>query len=78
MSSITENTIIHEIFDQWPHTAVLFNRFGMSCPGCYMDQFERLGTALKIYKVPVEPFLREINSLVNHSTNPQNGDLRNE
>lgn len=64
MNKINKNTIIHEIFEQWPQTAALFNQYGMSCPGCFMDQFERLEAALGIYQVPVEAFMREINEMV--------------
>ena len=67
MMSVKKTTNIGEIFDRWPQTAVLFNHYGMSCPGCYMNDFERLETALSIYQVPAESFLREINEMIKHS-----------
>jgi hybrid cluster-associated redox disulfide protein len=67
MNQVNKTTNIGEIFNRWPKTALLFNHYGMSCPGCYMNEFERLETALIIYQVPVEQFMREINLMVGES-----------
>ncbi|MAT45717.1 MAG: disulfide oxidoreductase [Anaerolineaceae bacterium] len=64
MNQVNKTTSIGEILNRWPKTAVLFNHHGMSCPGCYMNEFERLETALIIYQVPAETFLREINEMI--------------
>jgi hybrid cluster-associated redox disulfide protein len=64
INPIHKKTPLDEIFKQWPQTAVLFNHYGMSCPGCYLNHFERLETALSIYQVPVETFLLDINRLI--------------
>jgi len=64
MDKITTMSNIGEILERWPHIAKIFLEHRMSCPGCYLSSFENLGEALKIYRVPVEPFVNSLNEAV--------------
>ncbi len=49
-----ENTVVGEILDRWPNTAVAFNRHGMACPGCVMAPFMTLSEACKAYDLDLD------------------------
>lgn len=64
MDKITASSNIGEIFERWPNTVDLFLQFRMGCPGCYLSGFENLKTALQIYNIPYEPFLKNLLEII--------------
>jgi len=49
---------------QWPQTVELFLHYRMSCPGCYLAEFEHLENALFVYNIPKEPFLESLKKII--------------
>jgi hybrid cluster-associated redox disulfide protein len=64
MDTITTESNIGEILDQWPIITRIFIEYHMSCPGCYLSSFEILEDALKIYGIPVEQFISNLNRVI--------------
>lgn len=59
-SSIHPESIVADVLTTWPETAPVFLRHRMSCVGCSMSSFETLADAVRIYNIPLEPFLGEL------------------
>ena len=55
---------VQAILQAWPETASVFLKHRLSCPGCYMEAFDSLETALNRYSVPVEAFLDELREAI--------------
>ena len=64
MDEITIESNIGEILDQWPKITKIFIDYHMNCPGCYLSSFEILEDALKIYGIPVEGFISNLNGVI--------------
>lgn len=65
-----ENTMVGEILERWPKTAVAFNRLGMACPGCVMAPFMTLDEACKAYGLD----LTKVASAVRQNIGPATPD----
>lgn len=60
MDSLTADTIIEDILQQYPHTRTVFLRHRMACPGCSMAPFDTLRDATTEYHLSLEAFLDEL------------------
>jgi len=61
---ITLDLRMADIISTWPETIPVFIGYRMICVGCYMSQFDTLEDSLKIYHLPVEQVLGELNQVI--------------
>ena len=59
---ITQQLIVADILERWPQVIPVFLEYQMKCVGCSMSAFDFLDDALKIYGIPAEQFLNDINT----------------
>lgn len=59
-------TIISELLETWPRTAVLFQKRNMACLGCVVAPFYTIDDAITIYGLNREKFLNELAQLINN------------
>ena len=53
-------TLISELLEKWPATAVIFQKHNMACVGCVVAPFYSIEVAISIYGLEREPFLNEL------------------
>ncbi len=58
---IPESTSVADLLKQHPESARIFVRHRMACVGCEMACFETIESAARIYQVPLDILLRELN-----------------
>jgi hybrid cluster-associated redox disulfide protein len=63
--------IVAELLAEHPEAAPVFLKYRMNCLGCEMSPFETLGDALRIYHLPIQPFLQELNAALNIDHPPE-------
>lgn len=51
---------VSDFLRERPQAVRVFLRRGMACPGCAMAPFESLEEVARVYRIPLEPFLREL------------------
>ena len=61
---ITPDLLVAEIMQTWPETVPIFLGYRMICVGCFMSHFDTLEESLKIYNLPVQPILDDLNQLI--------------
>ena len=64
MATITKDTIIGDILDIAPETALVFLSIGMHCLGCPSSRGETVEQACMVHGVDVDSLLEKINALV--------------
>jgi hybrid cluster-associated redox disulfide protein len=60
MVPVDPTQTVSDVLRQRPGAARVFLRRRMACPGCAMAPFETLEEVARVYRVPLEPFLREL------------------
>ena len=55
---------VSHIFNRFPKTVEFFVLHRMSCPGCYMAEFDSLETVLNIYNFHPELFLESLEEII--------------
>lgn len=66
--TITKDTIIGDILDIAPETALLFMAIGMHCLGCPASRGETVEEACMVHGIEVEELLEELNKQIASST----------
>lgn len=56
--------IIHRLLERWPATVSVFIAHRMACVGCSMARFNTLRDATRIYDLPLEAFLQELEQAI--------------
>ena len=51
---------VDQVLKRWPDTAAVFLRHRMACVGCPMASFETLDSSARVYELPLEDFLEEL------------------
>ena len=64
---ITLQHIVADVLARWPQVIPVFLKYKMKCVGCSMAAFEVLTDALRIYGIPADQFLDEVNGVVYES-----------
>jgi hybrid cluster-associated redox disulfide protein len=59
-TQISPNIIVAHLLQDWPQATPVFLRNKMNCVGCSLAAFDTLGDALRIYGLPMEPFIAEL------------------
>lgn len=63
--------LVAELLEKHPEAAPVFLKYRMNCLGCEMSPFETLGDALRIYHLPMQPFLQELNAALASAHPPE-------
>ncbi len=61
---ITPNQTVEEVLTRWSQTISVFVRRKMGCVGCAMAPFETLTDAARIYGLPLDSFLNELEQTI--------------
>ena len=62
--SISPHLTISAILEHWPEVIHVFLNHKMSCVGCSLADFMTLEDALEIYKLEKEPFIEQLNTVI--------------
>ncbi len=62
--TITKNSIIGDVLDQYPQTAELFLRIGMHCLGCPASRGESIEDACAVHGADVDSLIADLNNLI--------------
>jgi hybrid cluster-associated redox disulfide protein len=62
-------TLISELLERWPATAVVFQKHNMACVGCVVAPFYAIEVAISIYNLDREAFLNELALVIEESAN---------
>jgi hybrid cluster-associated redox disulfide protein len=55
---------IEDVLTTWPETAVVFKHHNMACIGCDVANFYTIADAAAVYKLPVDLFVSELESVI--------------
>ncbi len=69
VETINQNQVVAQIMETWPETIPVFLKYRFSCVGCSMSAFETLADAARIYCVPVEAFVKDLEEAIHSKTN---------
>ncbi|MGE5582619.1 MAG: DUF1858 domain-containing protein [Bacillota bacterium] len=61
---ITKETRIIDALQANPEAALIFERFGMGCPGCMGMTMETIENGAKMHHIPLDDLLKELNKAV--------------
>jgi len=56
--------LVSDVMERWPQTAAVFLKHRMNCVGCEMSVFEAISDAARIYGIPGEQFIQELQQAV--------------
>jgi hybrid cluster-associated redox disulfide protein len=62
--NLNADWIVNRVLDRWPATIPIFLAHRMACVGCSMARFNTLRDATRIYNLPVEGFLQELEQAI--------------
>lgn len=62
---ITADIPVMEVVQRWPETISVFLKYHTACVGCSMAVFETLGSAARIYHLPLQQFLIDLEQAAN-------------
>jgi hybrid cluster-associated redox disulfide protein len=65
-NTIPIEMILEEVFEMWPATVKVFILHRMACVGCPMARFTTIAEAAKIYNLPLDSFLHELEQVIEH------------
>jgi hybrid cluster-associated redox disulfide protein len=57
---ITAESNVDELMTHYPQTVNVFVQRRMLCPGCLAARFETLSEVCRIYRMPLQPLLAEL------------------
>jgi hybrid cluster-associated redox disulfide protein len=57
----TADSLVGDVVAGRPQTVLVFVRYGLHCPGCYIAPFHTLTDTAREYRIPVALLLRELN-----------------
>ena len=68
MMRITAESMVQEVVLQHPQTVVVFNRYRLACPGCYISPYHTIADTAREYAISVEPLLTDLNGCLSTET----------
>ncbi|MDR5709752.1 MAG: DUF1858 domain-containing protein [Armatimonadota bacterium] len=66
MEKVRKDETVEAFLRLRPQAVRVFLRHRMACPGCDLAPFETLEEVARIYRLPLETFLRELAEEGNH------------
>jgi hybrid cluster-associated redox disulfide protein len=67
LSSISPQTSVADLLDQYPQAIQYFLQQRMICPGCAMAEFDTLHDAANNYAIPVDDLISRLIDLISNS-----------
>ena len=64
MKKVTKQTVIGDILDAAPDTAVFFQEIGMHCLGCPMSRGESIEEACAVHDTDADALVEKINAFL--------------
>lgn len=61
---ISADLIIADVLDRWPETIPVFLKYKLDCVGCDMALFDTLADAIRIYQLPRQQFLDDLQQAI--------------
>ncbi len=61
---LTADFTVAEVLTRWPETIPVFLRHQLACIGCVMASFDTLGDVARIYNLPLDRFLEELQQTI--------------
>lgn len=61
---ITKDMSIIEIYQQYPETLSVFQKYGLGCIGCAAARFENIEAGAKVHGVDIEQFVNDLNAAI--------------
>ena len=56
--------IVADVLSEWPQTIPVFLHYRLGCVGCAMAKFDTLRDIARIYHLPADQFLKELEKAV--------------
>ena len=66
---ISPNLTVDQLLSRWSQVMPVFMRLRMPCVGCPMSPYETLDTVAKIYGLPLDNLMNELEDAVTTKTN---------
>jgi hybrid cluster-associated redox disulfide protein len=66
---------VAELLQDWPETIPVFLGHRLSCVGCEMAPFDTLADVIRIYRLPEDRFLQDLEKAIGATLNGENGSL---
>lgn len=64
ITMVTKDSIIGDVLDQYPDTAVFFFEIGMHCLGCPSARGESIGAACLVHATDADALIKKINDFI--------------
>ena len=62
--SITAESLVQDVVEQYPHTVLVFARHGLQCVGCYISPFHTVADSAREYAMALELLLADLNQTI--------------
>ena len=62
--TITKNTTIEEVVNQYPETTMVFMKHGLHCVGCHVSAFESIEEGAMAHGINVDSLVADLNKVV--------------
>jgi hybrid cluster-associated redox disulfide protein len=62
--SITAESLVQDVVEQYPLTVLVFARHGLQCVGCYISPFHTVADSAREYAMALELLLADLNQTV--------------
>jgi hybrid cluster-associated redox disulfide protein len=69
-SPISLELVVADLLKAWPQTIPVFLSYRLGCVGCCMSSFDTLSDVARIYNLPADRFLKEIEKAI--QSEPEN------
>ncbi len=68
-ATLSPDLTVDQLLNRWSQVIPVFMRLRLSCVGCPMSPFETLDTVAKIYGLPLDHLMNELESAITAKTN---------
>ena len=62
--TITKNTTIEEVVNQYPETTMVFMKHGLHCVGCHVSAFESIEEGAMAHGINADSLVADLNKVV--------------
>jgi hybrid cluster-associated redox disulfide protein len=62
--SITAESLVQDVVEQYPHTVLVFGRHGLQCVGCYISPFHTVADSAREYAMALDLLLADLNQTI--------------
>lgn len=62
--TITKDTKIEEVVEQYPETMMIFMKHGLHCVGCHVSAFESIEEGATMHGINVDALIEDLNKVI--------------